>query len=334
MRRFFAKHWFICVLPLVLGLTLFAPGVAHPVTDYWEPRFTIFTIAISLFLIAWTIPRRSLVAEVRHPWASLWAVVLSYGLVPAGAWLLGFFAPDDVRMGLILISCVPCTLSSAILWTRMAGGNEATALLTVTGTTFASWLLTTGLLYGLAGTSVPLDALDMMRDLILSLIVPVVVGQALRAVPACARFADRWKMVLSVLSLCCVLAIIVKAGVSVGDKLHEENAWEGPTIFLWSIVLPVALHLFAVAAGLVSCRWLGFDRGRQIAVAFSASQKTLQISLVLFEQYFKADYPFAVMPLLFYHVGQLLLDTIIAKRLAKGQRGEAQQEEEIYHFHI
>ena len=77
------------------------------------------------------------------------------------------------------------------------------------------------------------------------------------------------------------------------------------------------MHLFALASGWFSCRWLGFDRGRQIAVAFAASQKTLQISVMLFEEYYSDDYPYAIMPLLFYHVGQLLLDTAIAKRIAK-----------------
>jgi hypothetical protein len=36
---------------------------------------------------------------------------------------------------------------------------------------------------------------------------------------------------------------------------------------------------------------------------------------MLYEQYFKDAFPFAVIPLLSYHVGQLLLDTVIARRL-------------------
>jgi len=88
-------------------------------------------------------------------------------------------------------------------------------------------------------------------------------------------------------------------------------------VFLSSVVLAVSLHLFALASGWFSCGWLGFDRGRQIAVAFSASQKTLQISVLLFDRFYSEKYPYAIMPLLFYHVGQLLLDTAIAKRIAK-----------------
>src|ERR1022692_1874240 len=129
MSSFFAKHWFLIVLSLGVGSALVWPGAMHPVTDPFEPRRFI---AISLFLMAWTMPTQSLVAEMRHPYASLWAVLLSYGFVPLSAWLLGFLAPvPDVRIGLILVSTVPCTLSAAVLWTRLAGGNEATALLIV-----------------------------------------------------------------------------------------------------------------------------------------------------------------------------------------------------------
>jgi sodium/bile acid cotransporter 7 len=303
MRSFLGRHWFLILLTAGVGFTLSAPQVMHGATDFWEPRRTV---AVSLFLIAWTMPTHSLLAELGHPAASLWAIVLSYGFVPVGAWALGQLVQDDnVAVGLILISAVPCTLSSAVLWTRLAGGNEATALLTVTGTTFTSWFLTTAWLSLLTRTKVQLDVPAMMGDLVLSLILPVVAGQALRLIPACLRFADRRRVALAVLAQLFVVAILLKASVTANV----------PRILWQSILLTVLLHVAALLGGLFSCRWLGFDRGRQIAVAFSCSQKTLQVSLVLYEQYFRDDFPYAVMPLLFYHMGQLMLDTLIAKRL-------------------
>lgn len=318
MASFLAKHWFLCFLVIAVGSALLAPAVLHPLVDFWEPRPTI---AISLFLMAWTMPTHSLIAEVKSPWASIWAVALTYGIVPLVAWLIGFAAPEDVQKGLILVSVVPCTLASAILWTRMAGGNEATALLTVLGTTFTSWFLTTAWLYLLTGTQVEINFTAMMIDLVFSLIVPVVLGQAIRFIPWFERTAERRKVLISGIAQCFVVAIVLKAGVTVGDKLHAQTAQSVPAIFAWSIGLAISLHLFALVSGYWSCRWLGFDRGRQIAVAFSASQKTLQVSLLLYDQYYR-DYAFAVMPLLFYHVGQLLLDTVIARRMHAGPPAE------------
>src|SRR5438445_258534 len=191
MSAFLGKHWFLLALTLGVGATLLWPGEMDHVTRYWEPRVAV---AFALFLMAWTMPTHSLIAEARQPYASLWAVVLSYGLVPAAAWLLGYLAPKYVQIGLILVASVPCTLSSAVLWTRMAGGNEATALLTVMGTTFTSWFLTTAWLYWLTGAQVKLDIVDMMVKLVVTLILPVVAGQTLRLLPICVRLADRHKM--------------------------------------------------------------------------------------------------------------------------------------------
>ncbi|MBI3823473.1 MAG: bile acid:sodium symporter [Planctomycetes bacterium] len=312
MLPFLGRHWFLAALAIGVGATLLWPAALHHVTDWWEPRIAV---AFALLLMAWTMPVRSLVAEARQPYASAWAVVLSYGLAPACAWLLGMLAPKDVQIGLILVASVPCTLSSAVLWTRLAGGNEATALLTVLGTTFTSWFLTTAWLFWLTGAVVEIHVGAMMLDLTLSLILPVLIGQALRGIRRCAEFADDRRIVLGLVSQGFILAIVLKAGVAVGDKLHADQAWDA-MIFLTGIILAIVLHLVSLAIGYFSCGWLGFDRGRQIAVAFSASQKTLQVSLLLYDQYFKKDYAFAVIPLLAYHIGQLLLDTLIAKRLA------------------
>jgi sodium/bile acid cotransporter 7 len=315
MPSFLAKHWFLIALALGLAAALLLPKAMRPVTEYWEPNVAV---ALSLFLIAWTMPTGSLLAEMRQPWASAWAVLLSYGLVPLSASLLGLLADPDVRIGLILVASVPCTLSSAVLWTRLAGGNEATALLTVMGTTFTSWFATTAWLYWLTGAEVALDIVDMMAKLVVTLILPVLAGQALRLLPICVRFVDRHKVAFGGVAQMLTLGIVVKAGVSVGEKLHGESAAAVPTIFLWSVVLAVILHLFAVASGMISGRWLSFNRGRRIAITFASSQKTLPVSLMLYDQYFKADFPYAVMPVLFYHVGQLLLDTLIAKRMSRG----------------
>lgn len=313
MRAFLGRHWFLLALALGVGTTLLWPAALRNVTDWWEPRITV---AFALFLMALTMPGRSLVAEARQPFASIWAVVLSYGLVPPAAWLLGMLAPKDVQVGLILVASVPCTLASAVLWTRLAGGNEATALLTVLGTTFLSWFLTTVWLLWLAGAEVEIRVGAMMLDLVLSLIVPVLAGQGLRGVRRCAETADRYRVALGVASQMCIVAIVLKAGVAVGDKLDADQVFDAPMIFLAGVALAVALHLMILAAGYFSCGWLGFDRSRQIAVAFSASQKTLQVSLLLYDQYFKESHAFAVIPLLAYHIGQLLLDTVIARRMS------------------
>jgi sodium/bile acid cotransporter 7 len=270
--------------------------------------------------MAWTLESRSLFQSLLRPLPTLWACSISYGAVPAVAWWVGWVLPDDdLRLGLLIIACVPCTLASAVLWTRMAGGNEATALLTVLLTTATSWLITPAWLAFAARTSVVMDTAQMMRGLLLVLVVPVGLGQLSRAFGPLAQTAARHKRLLSVVSRLLIFSMIVKAVVDASDRLSERSL---PLPIEWistAALLCVAVHLAALGTGFWSSRLLKLDHAGQIAVAFACSQKTLPVSLYLFDSYFKEDYPLAVVPLVAYHVGQLLVDTVIADLFVKHQ---------------
>src|SRR5260370_10794978 len=149
MMAFLARRWFLLILAGGVGLALARPGF-FLWTGGLDPRVVV---GASLFLMAWTLPSRRLGHELRRPWAALWALVLSYGLLPAAAWIIGPSLLPDYGIGIQIIASVPCTLASAVLWTRLAGGNEATALLVILLSTASSWLLTTAWLALATGTS-------------------------------------------------------------------------------------------------------------------------------------------------------------------------------------
>src|SRR5262249_49173019 len=92
---------------------------------------------------------------------------------------------------------------------------------------------------------------------------------------------------------------------------------------LAGVAVCVGTHLAALLLGLGGSRALGFDRPDGIAVAFAGSQKTLPVSLFLFEAYYQGTYPLAVLSLLFSHVGQLVVDRFVAERLAGAGPGAA-----------
>lgn len=318
MKTFLAGHWFLLALAAGLLVALLFPTAVDPLTAYLRPRFVI---GVALFLMAWTMPSRNLLGELLQPAAALWAIVLSYGLLPVAAWLVGRLAPwPDLRIGLLLSASVPCTLASAVLWTRLAAGNDATALLVAIGTTLLSWAATTFWLLLTTGASVELDAVQLMLDLVITLILPVGLGQALRLHVLLRGLANQRARVLGGLAQMFVLSIIVKAAAEVGLKARAEA--HGMTLDMLGVtaLCTLGLHVGTLFFGLQSSAWLGFDRPRAIAVAISCSQKTLPLALYLFHEYYREFFPLAVVPLLFFHVGQLLVDTFIARRLAQAMR--------------
>jgi len=315
-----SRYWFLLLLLAGLSLAAARPEWLRPWVNWLEPRLMVGT---ALFLMAWGLESRRLLDALLRPWAALWALLISYGLLPVLAWVAGGLLPEaDLRLGLMIAASVPCTLASAVLWTRLAGGDEATALLAVLLTTCTSWLATTAWLALTTGAAAALDTTDLMTGLLGVLVLPVGLGQLGRARAPLRQAAERFKPIGGVLSRLLIFSIILRAAVDVSAKLAEKAATLTLPALFTVAVLCLGAHLAALGTGFWTGRWWGLERPQRIAVAFACSQKTLPVALFVFDRYFKEAYPLAVVPLVFYHVGQLVVDTFIAEGLAGKPSGE------------
>ncbi len=317
MRRFLLRHWFLILL--CLGV-LVAWSATEVVRAAVTPIPISAIVPATLFLNAWTLESGRLWRAARRPGAVLLAVAVTYGLLPVLGWLAGGWASDwfqtpDFRLGLLVATSVPCTLVSAVIWTRLAGGDEASALLVTLLTTCTSWFATTAWLTMTTGTAVEIEAGPMMLRLLVTLVLPVAAGQLARWPEAWRAFANRRRVLLSILAQLMVFVTILQSVVMAAERLRSDG--RGAWLVLAAIAaVCVAMHLVAAAAGFWTGRALGLERERSIAVAFAGSQKTLPVGVLLIDAHFKA-FPLAVVPLLFYHVGQLIVDSLIADRLRR-----------------
>jgi sodium/bile acid cotransporter 7 len=313
MPPWLLRRWFL--LALLLGVTccVLLPDLVKLLLSWLPPRVVV---AGALFLIAVSLDSRELGKAVVRPWPALWGVAVSFGVVPPLAILAGWLLPNapDYRVGLLLAASSPCTLASAVIWTRRAGGNDATALLIVVLTTATSWLVTP-LWLTLHGGTVQLDTSAMMLELLLVLLLPVGVGQLLRVFGPVVRTVRAWKTGLGVASQLLVLSVLLEGMAEAVLRLRETVTWTNAGLLFAAAGLSLSVHLAALLIGLAGARWLGFDRPAQTAVAFAGSQKSIPVALLLFERYLQAEYPLALVPVVCYHVGQLVLDTLIADRL-------------------
>jgi sodium/bile acid cotransporter 7 len=309
MKRFVARHWF-----LLLTLAGAAAVWQWPGAVRWTCRVDHTAGGmLVIFLSALGLPGHRLAGAAGRPLPALGGLAISYGLLPALAWQAGRLLPlEDFRIGLLLVASVPCTLASAVIWTRLAGGDDATALLITLLTNATGWLATTAWLALAAGEGTGAGpALPMMLRLIVVLVLPVALGQLARAAGPVARAAARHQTGLSVLTRLLVLAMMLKAALGVRDRLAGGPAGVTAGLLLAVAAVCVGLHLAGLAGGLWGGRCLGFDRPRRIAVGIAGSQKTLPVSLMLFEAHF-AGYPLAGVPMVLYHFGQLIADTLLA----------------------
>src|SRR5215467_7500584 len=220
------KHWFL--LLVLLGTV----GVAV------RPEWLGWTVwldpticgSVAVFFSAWTLETRSLWSAMARPWPAIWATAISYGLVPGMGLAAGYFlGNDDIRVGLLLVTSVPCTLVSAVIWTRMAGGNDAVALLITFATNCTSWLATTAwLTLAAGGSQASVGAGPMMVKLAIVLVAPVAVGQLLRVPARLRRLATQHVTAWGVAARLLTVAIMLKAAVEVRNRLDGDTAVPGP----------------------------------------------------------------------------------------------------------
>ena len=310
MRSYLARRWFLLLVTIGLTMSLVWPDFMRPLVA-WVPTQAV--VAGALFLTAWSLESRRLLRACTRPGPVLLALAVSYGFLPLSAWLSGWLVSSpDIGVGLLVMAAVPCTMATAVLWTRMAGGNEATALLIVLLSTVIGPLAAPAWLSLIGSADAGLSTGKMMFDLAVVLLIPVGLAQGSRAIPAVALAATHWRTTTSVIGRLLILTIMLKTAVEVARYLPGLT----PGLLLSAAVTSFAVHTAALFLGYFGGKALRFERGDSIAIAFAGSQKTLPVALYLYQSYYVDKYPLAVLPLALIHVGQLLVDTLAADRLA------------------
>jgi len=304
------RRWFLLLLLAVLVVGM---GWAEALSGLAEslPRNWI----IGSVLLAMALPLRvnAMWATLRRPAPALLAIAINLVVVP----LLAFFASrlltDDLALGLIIAAAVPCTLASAAVWTRLAGGNDAVALLVTMITNLGCFLVTPALIQlyaGRSGSAIPFT--EMATKLFLLIVLPIAIAQLLRTLPRVGDWATANKPRLSVYAQVGILSIVLVGAVNCGKKLSELEGELAPIAgqIALMLVLAATIHTVAWWIGYWAAERSGMSAADRLAVAFAGSQKTLMVGLAIALPYGGL----AVLPMLAYHILQLLIDTLLAER--------------------
>lgn len=310
MQKYIAKRWFF--LLMLIGLAA-ASRYPQELDRLLAPISIKWIAAAALFAMSLGLQARDFRKVVEHPLGLVWALCLSFLVAPAICAAFAFsLLSGDYQLGLLVTGCLPCTLTSAALWTRLAGGNEVLSLVVTITSNILVVVLTPLALIVLTGRTVAFDLVAVMSGLLVFAVIPIVVGQIIRWSPAGANMADRAGPVLRMACRFLVLLMILIAAVDARLSLEEEGRiWTFNGELITVGLACVGAHTLTLILGYLSARWpLGPDNA--IAVAISGSQKTLPVGAFLLTEYFP-EFPLAIVPLLFYQVGQLLVDTYAAE---------------------
>ncbi|MCO6458745.1 MAG: bile acid:sodium symporter [Pirellulaceae bacterium] len=312
MLTFLSRRWFLLSLAAVLLVGILGGRRLEPLAEVTLLRHGI--VAAVLFLMALPLEAAAVWRALRFPAAPLLAVAVNFVVVPLLAWGASGTLSPELAPGLLVAATTPCTLASAAVWTRRAGGNDAPALLVTLITNATCFLVTPLWLAAMIGQHVEIDVGDMMRKLGLLVVLPMAVAQSLRASRLVGQWATRAKVGLSVLAQVGILFMVFLGAIGTGIRLFDDQSPAlGWVQLAWMVVVVLAVHLLAWGIGFRLAGMWGLSRGDRIAVGFAGSQKTLMVGLQV-----AMESQVSILPMVAYHVGQLIVDTLIADRLRGG----------------
>lgn len=318
MKQFLINRWFLITMLSLLLIGIFNGPLLRPLASNVTLRYAI--VASVLFLMALPLKASVVWETLRRPWAPLLASVLNLGLLPLFAWLLGQALTPSLAAGLAVAAATPCTLASAAVWTRRAGGNDAAAMMTTIITNSICFLVTPLWLITTTGKDVEIDAWAMVARLAFLVVLPMAFAQLLRLSSFVAEVASRRRTQFGVLAQIGVLSMIFMGAIRTGQSLFGSQARPFQLLDVGLMIAVVmTVHLTILAAGMLLAGLFGFARKDRIAVGMAGSQKTLMVGLQV-----AMDCEITILPMITYHVGQLLVDTLIADWLRK--KGEDDDE--------
>lgn len=321
-------HWirsngFLLGLGLAVVLAFFFPGPGSDDGFLHADTVNNFGIALILFLQG-----LSLAFEKIKSGAGNWRLHLiiqsfTFVVFPLVGLLLNaivpFFWPSQpavIRQGFLYLCVLPSTVSTSVVLTSVAGGNTPGALFNAAFSNILGVVLTPILVHFLmqsTGQSAPFGPL--LLQITLLTLVPFAAGMWLRK--HVVRWVDAHKPWVNRISNAVIIFIVYSAFCdSVEDRIwNRHGTFATLEILLVVIILFVGMSLLVYAA----CRLFRLNREDAIAAYFCSVKKTLAMGVPLAMLIFgnTVDLPFILLPIMFYHPIQLLVNGILANRWAR-----------------
>lgn len=294
-----------------------------PVTG--EGRAVARTISDSaiflLFLLnGLRLPRRDVVAGLAN-WRFLSPLFLwcFFGMGAAG-WLLWHagmaLLPAQVALGLLFLGILPSTVQSATAYSSLAGGNVAASVVAAAVLNVAGVFVTAPLLALMAGTAgagsgigIDLAGLERIATILL---LPFALGQLAQG------FAGQWvKDHKPLVSWMDRGSIAIAVYVAFSGAV-EQGLWSMVGLAEWAALTGCVALFLAVGFG---GSWLlggaiGLARADRISFLFAGAQKSIALGAPLASLLFPpAVAGLLLLPVLLYHLLQLVLSAPLAQRL-------------------
>ena len=232
-------------------------------------------------------------------------------LLMAGSWI-----SPDLRLGLFYLCAIPSTVSSSVAMTSAARGNVPVAVFNATLSSLLGVIITPLWMSLMLNTSGQhMDLVEVLVDLCLWLVLPLVAGQLMR--PLISGWIHRHKKLTQIADRGTILLLVY---TSFCDSF-ARHIWTGnsPTTMIGTIIATLGLFFLVLRLLWSVCDRFGIAPEFRAAVVFCGTKKSLATGVPMAHLIFAGNPALGLilLPIMVYHPLQLLICTPLANRWAK-----------------
>lgn len=245
-------------------------------------------------------------------------VLWIFGAMGLAGWLLwqtsAAFVPPMLAIGFLYLGVLPSTVQSATVYSSLAGGNVASSVVAAALVNILAVFLTVPLYSLLAGSEDAVFSGDTLVKVLTILLLPFVLGQVLQ------RFTRKWTASHRTM-ITWLDRGVIGLGVYVAfSGAVEQHIWSKLDLPVWGVLLAACalLLVFAYGGAWLLGGALSLERDDRISMLFAGGQKSIAMGAPLATVMFSPAMAGTVLlPLLVYHLSQMIVAASIAGRLAR-----------------
>eukprot|EP01006_Ploeotia_vitrea_P043523 TRINITY_DN66739_c7_g1_i1.p2 TRINITY_DN66739_c7_g1~~TRINITY_DN66739_c7_g1_i1.p2 ORF type:complete len:439 (+),score=201.88 TRINITY_DN66739_c7_g1_i1:123-1439(+) len=322
------KHWFMVGVVSVIALASWYPPLGRRGGPLM-PEFTVKILAVSIIFFNSGLQlkprelRRAVMQVKLHVLVQSFSMLIVPVAMAVAVAVLRRVAPSihpDLLLGLRVVSCMPPPVSSAVLLSKVAGGNEAAAIFNSTLGSFVGIVVTPAWLLLTIGVSAEVPVSSIFAKMTMTVVMPLVIGQTVRQSVA---GASRWKLPFSKINSCILLLIIY---TTFCDTFSRDASISLPMLLVAISLVGLAQAAFMFGSfRLATLPRFGFTRSDVVAVLFASTHKSLTLGIPMLNVMFEGDSRlfYISLPLLIYHPMQILIGSTLVPSLRRWVRRQA-----------
>lgn len=218
-------------------------------------------------------------------------------------------------LAILFLGALPSTVSSAVIMVAIARGNLPTAIFNATISGLIGIVATPLWLSIFMMKSGEFEILDILLKLFLQVLLPLIIGLLLQ--PYLGKMARFHSSKLSLFDKFVIVLIVFNSF----SNSFTSNLFDTIKVLDLLKLFGIVLVLFLLVYGLIGyvCKLMNFSLEDTITAKFCGSQKSLIHGTVMVKIIFgnSASLGLFLLPIMFYHILQLLLISIFAENYRK-----------------